>query len=97
VLPKDAPKGSTYVNDDMPPERFRGLSTFEVQTHSAKVLNKLCAPTPRPCGVVYYACTFGHHIDAPNPCDPQFAGERFALLLCHESAHSRGWPASHGP
>lgn len=95
-VPEGSPRGSSYVNDGLPPVRFQGNATFVVQTHSPAEVDRICAPVPRPCGVTYYACTFGRHVDLPNPCDPQFAGERFALTVCHEAAHVSGWPASHG-
>lgn len=39
------------------------------------------------------ACESLGTVYMPNPCE--FRGDVYAELLCHESAHVRGWPHDH--
>lgn len=89
--------GGSYVNDDVPPVRFQGDATVTVTFGSTAKMNEICAPSPRPCGTTYFACTTDHHISMPNPCLPKFKGELYAKTMCHELGHANHWPAYHGP
>jgi hypothetical protein len=100
AAPTSLPAGSTYQNDGAPPAKYHGGGTVTVTFMSPERVARVCdAPDPPTCGYVTLACApKGHRIIAPDPCGPEFAGETFARLMCHENAHaSFGWPASHGP
>lgn len=97
-IPQSAPANSTYLSTDLPPDHYKnGDVTLEVEFVSPEEANRLCAsqPSGKPvCGLVFFACVHGDKLIAPNPCLTH--GEKFADLMCHEAAHRRGWPATHG-
>ena len=99
--PPAKPKQVTsLVSSDTPPDRFQRTSVFKVLTLSPEGVSGLCngRNTPPP-GFQTMACTV--IIDGvaviimPNPCMSD--DEAYGHLLCHEQAHTLGWPATHGP
>lgn len=99
-IPSTAAPNSTYLAAGKPiPQRFRhGAVGVRIRFASADEVNRICANQPSGlpvCGRTFFACIDEHGtMFMPNPCDSQ--GEGFADLLCHETAHLRGWPAEHG-
>lgn len=98
VIPKSAPAHSTYLNADMPPARFQtGEVKITVEFVSSAEANRRCAAQPSGlpvCGRIFYGCVQGNTMILPNPCETH--GEQYAKILCHETGHRRGWPATHG-
>lgn len=93
----------SLVDDGMPPIRFRGDAGIpKVQFAKGLQVSSLCK-IDLLTGQEVMACTFlapdtmkPNRMVLPNPCQPQFRGERFAELACHELGHANGWPATHG-
>jgi len=82
-----------YVS--LPPSEFQGGAPIAVRLitgpradidPACKFLGGQVGP-----GMVIAACYKNGVIVAPDPCDPFFAGEKFADLMCHEIGHARGW------
>jgi hypothetical protein len=98
ATPQGLAKGSTYYNDAMPPQRFRGDGSAAVVFRSPAEVDRFCRRLSgqSPCGYRFEACAYGRHMMLPNPCDPSFAGQSFARTACHELGHISGWPATHG-
>lgn len=78
----------TFIFDGMPPERMRGPAVVTVSTGS---IADCGIPAP---GAWFEACTRNGVIHTDNPCD--HPDQSYARLLCHEVAHTKGWPADHG-
>lgn len=96
IIPATAAPRSTYLSTDAPPDRYRqGDVKLDVEFVSKEEANRRCAGGVPVCGRVFYACVQGGKLIAPNPCDYPL-DQSFAKLMCHETAHRRGWPASHG-
>jgi hypothetical protein len=87
-LAADTSYPRTMVYDGMPPARFRAPASLIVKTGAVAECGD-AGP-----GLVFEACARDKTVFMPNPCD--FPSEKFAVLLCHESAHLQGWPAEHG-
>jgi hypothetical protein len=86
----------TRVFDGMPPERLFGPAKAEI---SFGTVGECGTPPPdlyfKAC--VRYDMLGRGTVHMPNPCDPKYRWEAFAVLMCHEKAHINGWPGSHGP
>lgn len=82
--------GLTFVL--IPPMQYRGDTSFTVVTRSQDATTAYCREWgSRPDA---YACDVEGVVNMPNPC--QWGGnDAYAQLLCHESGHHLGWPASH--
>ena len=82
------------INSGYPPERFMGdAAAIVVFTNDVP---SICGQAPP--GFVIRACASEKQrtIVMPNPCHPQFDGEEFAKIMCHELGHINGWPREHG-
>lgn len=76
----------------LPPAEYQRNGTYLYRSETPENIAKLCRePKAAAC-----ATGPGGVIIGPNGCDPQFRGERFARLHCHEPGHVYGWPADHG-
>lgn len=97
-IPQSAPPNSTYLTTAAPPARYQiGNVKMQVEFVSPEEANRRCAAQPSGlpvCQRVFYACVQGGTMIMPNPCVSH--GEHYADLLCHETGHRRGWPATHG-
>lgn len=95
VGPKVA-ANSTYASSDAPPARFQADIRAEVTFVNRGDLQRICGRgAPPPCGKIFLGCNQGGKLVIPNPC-PDAERDPYAKLLCHELAHSNGWPVSHG-
>jgi hypothetical protein len=72
-----------------PPERYQGNGAYLYREATPDELAKLCKSD------LSVACAIGGHVVGPNSCAPEFRGERFSALHCHEKGHVKGWPADH--
>lgn len=85
--------GAATAFDGMPPAKYQGNLLVSVQFADWNQIGPLCG-YPEVNGR-YEGCSLPGHMVLPNPCDPEFAGQSFARLACHEKGHELGWPADH--
>jgi hypothetical protein len=90
------PPHSTYQSDGWPPIRYQQDGPAHLVFASQREINRRCGDGGLPpCGFIIEACQSGTTLYMPNPCRfPHDDG--YARLLCHEAAHLRGWPDTHG-
>ena len=87
-----------------PPEQFLGNPPEAVAIFYADpaTVDSVCRglidragdPNRRvPSNWTVYACTntAARSSLMPDPCGPQYAGEAYAALACHEKGHANGW------
>ena len=89
---------STATSDALPPLRYQQNMAAVMVTVHPSMLAEACNVKVPP-GYTLMACSFEDQgtpvIIMPNPC--LFAdGDYYARILCHESGHVNGWPATHG-
>jgi hypothetical protein len=85
---------STLINSGYPPVRYQGEAAAVVLfLDDVSIACGKAAP-----GYVILACASGQTIAMPNPCKPEYYGQSYARLMCHEKAHlgADGWPRTHG-
>ena len=83
----------------LPPLRYQGDGSHVVGYSNPYVVHEFCrGGDALPLGTVIYGCAFPRDkfVALPNPCLPQFQGESFARLACHEKGHILGWGSDHG-
>lgn len=81
------PDGSVVMSPILPPPHLRGPSSMVV--YFVEDPNIPCGAAP---GSGIRGCTFeSGNIVLPNPCDPKYEHEVFAIIACHEKGHSLGW------
>lgn len=91
-----APKASGWFNAhevNLPPEDMRGAAVADpVLFTDQETIDALCGGRDH-----FTACSQigGGPMILPNPCQPRFAGESYAALVCHEKGHTLGWSAWH--
>lgn len=88
--------GSIY-DDGMPPVKYQGDVIIPVLAYAGNPADRevLCDANV-PSGMVLLGCVLPNGATVlPNPCAPEFAGEKFAIIACHELGHSNGWPGTH--
>jgi hypothetical protein len=100
-IPANAPPNSTWLakGKSIPVRYQNGPVGFRIEFRSAEEVNRICANQPSGlpvCGTKFYACVRGETMFMPNPCDASTSDDTYAGTLCHETAHGRGWPATHG-
>ncbi len=85
---------SSLINSGYPPVRYQGEAAAVV--YFLDDVSVACGKAEP--GYVRIACATKTEIAMPNPCKPEFYGERYARIMCHEKAHlgAIGWPATHG-
>lgn len=92
-----------------PPEQFTGntpepitvfyAEPFMVDTVCRELIEKGNPANQQiPPNWTIYACTntASRRTILPDPCLPQFAGESFAAVACHEKGHANGWGWEYG-
>lgn len=85
------PPKSTLVDSGFPPVRYQGEAAAAVYfLDDVSVACGKAAP-----GYTILACAQGVNIALPNPCKPEFRGEVFARIACHELGHRNGWNRYH--
>ena len=85
--PQDGPPPIQYQGDNIAPVIFVDPSQIDF----------LCGSSPPPYKTL--ACVTWQKVEGkavpvmavPNPCGPQWAGEGFAYIMCHELGHVNGW------
>jgi hypothetical protein len=97
AIPSTAPPNSTYLaaENGIPDRYATGDLSTRINIVSIDEANRICAGGVPVCRRVFYACEDNGVLTMPNPCEyPR--SDPYAKLLCHETAHLRGWPAYHG-
>lgn len=93
ALSQEAPMTTSMVDSGWPPMEHRGergASVFYLDD-----VTKMCGPPSQPDTRVL-GCEKGGVLVLPNPCThPEYAGEKFSRLTCHEIGHANGWPGDH--
>lgn len=89
--------GTTSMTDSgYPPARYQGDAAADATTFltSQDAINLLCGKAP--AGYHTLACVKDDvHLVLPNACKPEFAGQSYARITCHEMGHLNGWPSDH--
>lgn len=93
LVAASAAAGTTsWIDDGYPPARYEDDRTAFVQFVDKTQIESNCGKGD---GGIVLACSFGTRLVLPNPCSPEFAGQSFARLACHEMGHANGWPGNH--
>lgn len=91
------PQHNTATSSSFPPPRFHAGQAVSL-TFLLNDVSIICGPAPAGYRIVACVRTLkdGTRITAlPNPCSPEFMGEKFAHTACHEKAHLQGWSGMH--
>lgn len=83
------------IDSSWPPERFQQDYTGTLDLSFATDMVPSCGTAPP--GYHYLACTATDDsaIALPNACQPEYRGEQYAKIVCHEMAHLNGWSGEH--
>ena len=96
MLADTSPYPVTTVFDGWPPPRFQHMPDKAVRILFGRVaINAECGYAKWPLVIEACSETDVKLLIMPDPC--RFpANDNYARLLCHETAHLDGWPATHG-
>jgi hypothetical protein len=71
-----------------PPADKQGPAAASVFFAEQPGIDHLCGGRDK---VIACAQIGGGTMALPNPCQPRFAGESYAAVVCHEKGHILGW------
>ena len=81
------------MNSDWPPIKY-DKDAIAVTAYVNDV-EKICGTAPPPYKILACASAEKAIMVLPNPCAPEFRGEFYAKIVCHERAHINLWPGDH--
>lgn len=93
----DQPVSPAYVLNldtvEPAPDRYIGPATARVMFLATRDVEQMCLNVARadapPPGRKIAGCAQNRTIVVPDPCE--YTDDSYAVLLCHEKAHVKGW------